>query len=137
MESKQNCGKKISKQTFAILPRIRDVDIILRESPILLESVYEVHPEVSFVHWNGGRPLQHPKKSGFGFIERIKLVEKVFGSSPNYVRGVVPRNQATDDDILDAFAALWTAQRIHQGTAVKICEKDERDIYRFPMQIWA
>jgi hypothetical protein len=72
-------------------------------------------PEVCFCYWNGRRSLDHPKKSGFGFMERFAMVENVFGSAPRDVRASVPRKQATDDDILGAFAALWTAQRIHEG----------------------
>ena len=136
IESERICGKKISKQTFGLLARIRYVDILLRESPALINFVYEVHPEVCFVHLNGRQPLKYPKKSGFGFIERITMVEKVFGSSPYDVRAAVPRNQASDDDILDAFVALWTAQRIHDRTAVPISEVDDRDAFGLPMQMW-
>lgn len=131
------CGKKISQQTFGILPRIRDVDARLRESPVLHSSVREIHPEVSFVYWNGQRPLRHSKASGFGFLERIEIARTVFGSSPERVRAGVPRSQATDDDILDAFAALWTAQRIHDGQAVPIDGGDNRDELGLPMEMWA
>ena len=137
VESHKACGKKISKQTFGILPKIRDVDILLRESPALLNSVYEVHPEVCFFHWNNRRSLRHPKTSGFGFVERLAMVQRVFGSSPAEVRAAVRRNQVTDDDILDAFAALWTAQRIHDGRAVRVEDTDERDDRGLPMQMWA
>jgi predicted RNase H-like nuclease len=137
VESHKACGKKISRQTFGILPRIRDVDSLLRKSPALLNSVYEVHPEVCFVLWNDGRPLRNPKTSGFGFLERLALVQAVFGSWPEEVRATVRRNQVADDDILDAFAALWTAQRIHDGRAVRIENTDERDDCGLPMQMWA
>lgn len=137
VESHKACGKKISRQTFGILPRIRDVNILLRESPALLNSVYEVHPEVCFVHWNDYRSLQHPKTSGFGFVERLAMVQRIFGSSPEEVRAAVRRSQVTDDDILDAFAALWTAQRIHDGRAVRVDNTDERDNFGLPMQMWA
>jgi predicted RNase H-like nuclease len=136
-ESHKACGKKISRQTFGILPKIRDVDRLLREMPALLNVVHEVHPEVCFVHWNGGLPLQHPKTSGFGFVERLALVRKEFGSAPDAVRADVKRNQATDDDILDAFAALWTAKRIHEGRAVRVVDGDDRDAFGLPMQMWA
>jgi predicted RNase H-like nuclease len=136
-ESERACGKKVSQQTYGILPRIRDVDALLRESPRLVDCVREVHPEVCFCYWNGHRHLGHRKKSGFGFMERFAMVEKVFGSSPREVRATVPRKQDTDDDILDAFAALWTAQRIHDGTATGVNENDERDAFDLPMQIWA
>lgn len=131
------CGSMLSKQTFANLPRIRDVDAALRESSRLLESVHEVHPEVSFVYWNDRRPLRHPKVSGFGFLERLQMVEAFYDSSVDEVRRSVPRRKAADDDILDAFAALWTAQRIYDGRAVRINPTDERDEHGLPMQMWA
>ena len=136
-ESEKGCGKKLSQQTFRLLPKIRAVDDALRESPALLKSVHEVHPEVCFVYWNGQRPLRNPKKSGWGFVERLAMVQSVFGSAPGKVRAAVSRKQATDDDILDAFAALWTAQRIHDGQAVRVNKTDERDEYGLPMQMWA
>jgi predicted RNase H-like nuclease len=131
------CGKKLSRQTYAILPRIQAVDALLRDEPGLRTSVYEVHPEVCFVYWNGERPLCHPKTSGFGFVERLNLVKSVFGSAAEEIRRTVHRREASDDDILDAFAALWTAQRIHAGCAVRIVDSDDRDEFGLPMQMWA
>ena len=40
-------GKEISKQTFAIAPKIREVDSLLRDSSKARRLVREVHPEVS------------------------------------------------------------------------------------------
>lgn len=135
--SERAWGKRMSRQTYGILPRIRDVDALLLESPALLRSVREVHPEVCFYFWNGRRPMHHPKTSGFGFLERFRLVEEVFGTAVAEVRQAIPRKQASDDDILDAFAALWTAQRIHNGTAQGVAAVDERDEFGVPMQMWA
>ena len=137
LASEKACGKRLSQQTYGILPKIRDVDALLRETPALLGSVREVHPELCFYFWNGRRRLRHPKKSGFGFMERLHLVESVFGSAAAEARDVVIRKQASDDDILDAFAALWTAQRIHTGGAERVVEVDERDEYGIPMHMWA
>jgi predicted RNase H-like nuclease len=131
------CGKKISQQTFGILPKIREVDLALRTQSELIDRVFEVHPEVCFVHWNGNMPLRHPKTSGFGFMERLSMVQQVFGDAPKQVRDAVRRTQVSDDDILDAFAALWTAQRISTGCAARLVEKDERDDVSLPMQMWA
>jgi len=136
-KSEQACGKKISRQTYGILPKIRDVDALLRETPGLRTTTFEVHPEVCFVHWSNLRSPRHPKKSGFGFMERLGIVQAVYGSAPSAVRDEVPRSQAADDDILDAFAALWTAQRIHDGRAVAIDGADKRDEYGLPMEMWA
>ncbi len=54
--------RKISKQLFMIAPKIREVDILLREDPALKDRVFEVHPEVAFWRLNGNRALDEPKK---------------------------------------------------------------------------
>ena len=110
-------GKKISKQTFELFPKILEVDTYLARSPIR-DRVYEVHPELGFTHWNNGAPMNHSKKTGFGFLERYRLVESSFASGPEFVRAAHDRSKVEDDDILDAFAALWTAERILAQVAV-------------------
>ena len=54
--------RKVSRQGFAIFPKIREIDALLRARPDLLPRVYEVHPELAFWALNGGRPLTLPKK---------------------------------------------------------------------------
>ena len=135
--SEADCGKRLSKQSYAILPKIRDVDTMLRQDPRRSERVLEVHPEVCFYFWAGRRPMSHPKLSGFGFAERLELVRTVFGRAAEEIREAIPRASAGDDDILDALAALWTAQRIHSGTAVRLPAVEERDECGLPMQMLA
>jgi predicted RNase H-like nuclease len=135
--SAEACGKRLSKQTYAILPKIREVDALLCAAPSLLQVVHEVHPEVSFAHWNAGRPMHHPKQSGFGFLERFRLVNDVFPGAAEAIRESIPRSQAFDDDILDALAALWTARRIRDGVAVRLGNPIEHDDRGLPMHIWA
>ena len=60
--SAEACGKRLSKQAFGILPRIRSVDSVLRENPGLRDKVVEVHPELCFYYWNGQCPMLHPKR---------------------------------------------------------------------------
>lgn len=97
----------------------------------------EVHPEVCFYFWNGKRPLRYSKKSGFGFMERFRLIDSVFSGAAAVVRDAVPRADASDDDILDAFAALWTAKRIRTGIAVRLPARDQSDAFGLPMHMWA
>jgi predicted RNase H-like nuclease len=61
----------------------------------------------------------------------------VFGTAVVEIRDVIPSRDASDDDILDAFAALWTAQRIYDGTAERISSVHECDEFGVPMQMWA
>jgi hypothetical protein len=45
--------------------------------------------------------------------------------------------EVADDDILDAFAALWTAERIAPGEAVTLPEVPPRDRHGLPMEMVA
>jgi predicted RNase H-like nuclease len=131
------CGKALSQQAFAILPKIREVDTAMRTRPELTARVYEVHPEVCFRTWSAAS-LREPKKSGLGFTARLGLVNAVFPGEFERVRRDIGRRTAADDDILDAFAALWTAGRIARGTAITLPHADPPvDSAGLPMQMLA
>jgi predicted RNase H-like nuclease len=136
--SRSDCGKALSKQTFAIIDRIRAVDAALRGSPTLRARVREVHPEVCFYFWNGGRPLAHGKKSVEGALERRALVEGTFGvGAHSRVRALYRPSRVADDDILDAFAALWTAQRVVRGEATTLPPQPPKDRHGLSMEMVA
>lgn len=131
-------GKRLSKQTFAILPKIREVDHALRSRVRDAERVFEIHPEVSFCVLNDDRPMVHPKRTGLGFTERLALVETHFPGAFDHSRRTHSRSVAADDDILDALAALWTARRLgaRQARAIPAGEV-QYDGLGLPMAIWA
>lgn len=132
------CGKSLSQQAYAIVPKIKAVDAVLRETPKLQARVFEVHPELCFYHWADRNPMRHPKWTGFGFAERLELVRAAFGRTAEEIRESIPQKEVNDDDILDALAALWTAQRIYSGTAVTIPDGVEQvDEYGLPMRMVA
>ena len=131
------CGKRLSKQAFAILPKIAEVDAALRADPERAGRVFEVHPEVCFAVWNGRQPMRHPKASGFGFAERLALVEDAFPGAAERARRQFARAEVSDDDILDSLAALWTARRIERNVAIRLPEAEVRDRAGLPMVMWA
>jgi predicted RNase H-like nuclease len=55
-------SRKVSKQLFMLVPKIREVDVCLRDDAAAAARVFEVHPEVAFWRLNGGRSLDEPKK---------------------------------------------------------------------------
>ena len=131
-------GKRLSKQTFAILPKIREVDSALRTRLRDAERVREIHPEVSFCVLNDDQPMVHPKRTGLGFTERLKLMEALFPGAFELSRRTHARSVAADDDILDALAALWTAGRLQTRHARTVPEGAvELDGVGLPMAIWA
>jgi predicted RNase H-like nuclease len=130
-------GKGISKQAFAIYPKIREVDAFMRSSPDVRGKVREVHPEVSFAFWNGRQPLAASKKSAAGAAEREHLIDAAWPGVREGLRQRLPRSSVKRDDLNDAFAALWTARRIAAGTAVTLPERPVRDSEGLVMEIVA
>jgi len=130
-------GKKLSLQAWAIVPKIQEVDALLCQDSELRARVREVHPEVSFYFLAGKRPLQHGKKSRIGREERRKLLEPVFGQWLQAALTERGRLASTEDDVLDAFVALWTAERIASGVSQTIPSAPPRDTFGLLMEIVA
>ncbi len=108
-------GRRVAAQAWNLYPRIREIDALLRAQPGLRERVREAHPEVCFWAWNAGRPMQFGKKTPEGRDERRALVDAHFGVGA--ASRALERRPAgvAIDDVLDAFAALWTAERVARG----------------------
>ena len=70
-------GEKISKQTWGIIPKIREVDALLRQNPQVASGVREVHPEVSFFYMNRHSPLPDGKKTGAGQAQRFTFCSQI------------------------------------------------------------
>jgi predicted RNase H-like nuclease len=131
----QHNSHRISQQTFAILPKIRAVDELVRSTD-LRQRLFEVHPEVSFASWQGS-PMLHAKKDVRGHEQRRALIAEHFG--PEAFASVVAQigtRKVAADDIADAFAALWSAERLLAGTAQRLPDTPVYDSYGLPMHIW-
>lgn len=129
-------NKKLPKQSWAIYPKIRELDDLLQRRPELRPKIFEVHPEVSFRAWNQHEPIVAPKKSDEGATTRHRLVAAHFGEQAfPTIRARYKRRDVADDDILDAFAALWTAERIQKGEADVIPEDPPTDSLGLPMRM--
>jgi predicted RNase H-like nuclease len=110
-------GKGVSRQALAIAPRIFEVERVLADRGAL----HEAHPEVSFAALAGG-PLAWPKTSWRGVHVRRALLETagiVLPDDLGAANGVPP------DDVLDAAAAAWTADRIASGRSERLPDPPE------------
>ncbi|ESR26472.1 DUF429 domain-containing protein [Lutibaculum baratangense] len=124
--------RKVSKQCFMLFPRIREIDGLLVARPELRARVFETHPEMSFLHMNGGRPASLPKKirsraNPDGLQERAQLL--LAAGMPQDIVSTMERPPAGagGDDVLDAAACTWTALRILRGEAVVYPSQPPRD----------
>jgi predicted RNase H-like nuclease len=79
-------------------------------APYRQRTIYEVHPELSFYQLNEDRPLQHPKRSAEGRLERRALLETRIAGVDRVLDTPVPGVRRTH--LADAVACMWTARRI-------------------------
>jgi predicted RNase H-like nuclease len=131
--------KKLSLQTWEILGKIQEVDKLLRQDIRLWDKVHEVHPELSFYFLAGRRSMGHSKKKPIGRDERRELLQPVFGhwlqdALAERKRGIL---RSAEDDVIDAFVALWTAERIATGACKTIPAAPPRDPFGLRMEIAA
>ncbi|WP_321793704.1 DUF429 domain-containing protein [Caballeronia sp. J97] len=133
-------GKRISIQAFHIRNKIAEVDDVMRTHHDAAMRVFEVHPELSFMHMQmeqGGpaHGLRESKAHAPGFALRHALLAKCFGSVIDTALAARRPAQASRDDVLDAFAVLWTARRIASGKAFYLPEVIETDAAGVSMTI--
>jgi predicted RNase H-like nuclease len=130
-------GRGVNVFSWNLYPRIRDVDAELQKNSQLRDMVYEVHPELSFTALNDGVPIIEVKRNSKGESIRRSLVENHFGAG---VFDEIRKNHYIKDvanhDINDAFAVLWTAERIYCKKAVSIPSELESDSVGLRMGIW-
>lgn len=105
------CGKSLTTQAFGILPKVEVVDGLM--TPDRQYNVVEVHPEVSFTLL-AGHPMGFRKARPEGRAERLEVLRRVFPDVDRHVDR--PPSGARADDVLDAFAAAWSAARWLSGT---------------------
>jgi threonine dehydratase len=123
----------ISQQGFNILPKVRELDQVLRADSSLLETVFETHPELALTVLTGA-PVLEKKTQKDGQIKRIEIL-KTLGLP---IAEPFPRlTGAKPDDIIDAAICLLVATRIAHGQAQSFPAEPALDCFQIPIAIWA
>jgi predicted RNase H-like nuclease len=130
-------GKGLSRQTWGIIPKIVELDLLLRANATARAALFEVHPELSFFRLNRDRPLRANKRAAEGRAEREALLRAWCGDAIDRALAQRRALACAADDILDAFAALWSAERIARGAAISLPPDPPRDACGLPMAITA
>jgi predicted RNase H-like nuclease len=123
-------GLGLSKQAFGLLPAMREVDAWI--TPARQRWIAEAHPELAFALL-AGAPMRHAKRTREGRAERIAALPRAFAG---VVRGGPPSG-ARWDDLLDACALAWTADRIRRGVALRLPARPSKDARGLRMEILA
>lgn len=124
----------LSRQGFAIVPKIAEVDA--RMTPARQQKIVEVHPECCFAAMNGGVALVLPKKRASGRAARTELMRRVWGIDVSALLHAHRGPGVQPDDVLDAMAACWTAERVARGVAQRLPAVPEVDRRGLRMEIW-
>lgn len=108
-------GKKIPKQTAAIIPKMREVDTFLRQRREIQGKFLESHPEVCFAVLNGKTVLSK-KSTVEGQIERLQILAK-YGCTlePSQVSRLATELRCGSDDIIDAACLSVVAEMVSSG----------------------
>ena len=122
-------GKGLSKQTFNLIPKIREVDEFARKTNV---PIFEIHPELAFAQM-AGSPMVHNKKTPQGFHERRNWLLQNMPGVDIPQRGHL--GPAKSDDWMDSAAVAWSTQRILQGQAKRLPAEAVHDEYGLLMAI--
>ncbi|MEX1312887.1 MAG: DUF429 domain-containing protein [Desulfotignum sp.] len=128
-------GRRLSRQTYHIMPKIRELDDFIRGAGQRLD-IKEFHPELGFLALNRFVPLVFSKKTRSGQMERQKILSRYPPSSSAILSKAKKRflrNQAAVDDILDALCGAVAAS--FKDHLVSLPAEPETDPCGLPMQI--
>ncbi|WP_455212768.1 DUF429 domain-containing protein, partial [Kaarinaea lacus] len=102
----QLLGKKLSKQTWNITAKIRQIDELLKTKVHLRSKLRECHPELCFWAFNNKISMQHNKKLKAGREERMQVLMRFYPKAQHILDYSIEkfrRKQVAIDDIIDAM----------------------------------
>jgi predicted RNase H-like nuclease len=108
--NERRLGKRLTKQTWNICPKIAEVDDFLRGHKTARRRLREAHPELCF-QGLAGRPLAYRKKTREGSEERLAILGQRTAGPEDILQaalGRYPRSRLAADDVLDALVLAVT-----------------------------
>lgn len=128
-------GKSLSKQSLAIIPKIRELDEFLKNNPDYRGKILESHPEVDFARMNGSVVLSR-KKEEPGPSERIHILTEYLNKRDLFgMYGKAKQLGCGQDDLIDAICLAVTAALHAHGQSEILPEKPESDETGLVMQL--
>lgn len=127
-------GKKISLQTWFIIPKIRDANSFLQKSKDK-NILKEFHPETGFMILNKNEHLQFKKREKQGIEERLSILGKYLDAETilDKICSETLRKDVAKDDILDAICCAVNGKFASKISAVP--ENAEADSFGIKKEI--
>lgn len=136
-KNQEIAGKKLSKQTFGILPKIREIDGLMRSCEKARHLIRELHPEICFWALNERDAMSFNKNTRGGIEERLAVLERIRPSARQEFSRILKCFQRKDvgrDDILDAMVASVTASA-DSSALLTFPAEPIRDKHNLPMEM--
>ena len=120
-------GKSLSKQSLAIIPKIRELDEFLKDNPEYRGRILESHPEVDFARLNGSVILSK-KKEEPGPSERIHILSEYLDKRDLYdMYDKAKELGCRQDDLIDAICLAVTGALHAHGQSEILQDQLEPD----------
>lgn len=134
-------GKGLSKQSFAISNKIRDIDEFLYKEPQWRNKLVESHPEVCFAminsNDNGPEPIYDNKKTSIGIERRLDLLSRYYEKTYE-IRDLIHsevKYKKFKDDVIDALCLAVTGMLGYENGFKSIPEYPMEDSMGILMQM--
>lgn len=131
--NRRNTGRGLSRQCWGIVPKIREVDQLLRADDRARGLLRESHPELCFWGLAGG-PMSHNKKTRDGFAQRLTILSIFDPDAEALIAAAWLAHGGWDaerDDVVDAFVMALCATR--PGRLQALPDAPETDPTGLPM----
>lgn len=111
-QNKQVLGKGLSKQSFYIADKCKEVDVFLREYSQFKNKIVESHPELQFARFTENKqPILSSKKSSTGLFERERILTHILKTFFDIDLNIInyPLYKKHPDDVVDALCLAVAA----------------------------
>ncbi|WP_380677445.1 DUF429 domain-containing protein [Salinigranum sp. GCM10025319] len=134
--NREHTGYGLSIQAWHLVPRIREVDAVVRSSAQAGTRVIEAHPELCFAALGEG-PIAASKSTTAGREARLDRLRPIVGAEAVYETclDAYLRRDVARDDVLDAVVLAVSAARPLDRVPPVTDENVPRDGVGLPMEI--
>ena len=134
-KNKECLGKELAKQTCAIIPKMKELDVFLQEHEGYKNVIKESHPEVCFARLNGSVVMSKKAKVE-GVEERICILRQYVPElMMSTINDKTKEFGCNKDDIIDAICLAVTGMLNTLGKAESIPENPAKDNTGLKMQM--
>jgi len=128
-------GRRLSKQSFAISEKIKEVDDFLFNNN-LRNKIREMHPEVCFWALKGKKAMAYNKKKPEGIRERTLLLKQFYNNTERLIdeaKAKFLRKDLAVDDVVDAIVGAVTAKNKNNLMTLPVNPEIDNRGYRMEM----